>query len=155
MSVDEGNEWGVEKLEVLLSQYGEEKTLGDKLVGALVDRNETKIEFENIKSVVLSEGYPRENLETLWCLVKKYHGASFPDMIRLVQLALTSPIHTSDCERIFSLQNKLKTSSPNRLTLDRLQQIMTIKLEGPPMKEMNFQKVGLISDSPQCIHEKY
>jgi len=56
-------------------------------------------------------------------------------------LALTSPIHTADCERGFSYQNLTKTAVRNRLSPERINDLLTIASEGKPVSEMDFPKV--------------
>ena len=60
-------------------------------------------------------------------------------LLKLAAVALTLPIHTSDCERGFSLQNFLKTSERNRLLPQRVDTLMLISAEGPPIESFNFE----------------
>ena len=56
----------------------------------------------------------------------------------LAVLALTHPVHTSDCERAFSAQNLVTTSLRNRLGSETCDQLMRVKLESNEMKEFQF-----------------
>ena len=82
-----------------------------------------------------SEKYPRDNMGTLWSIIYKFHKDSFPNLLKLAAVALTLPIHTADCERGFSLQNNLKNCQRNRLLPERLDTLMVILAEGPPLQE--------------------
>ena len=53
-----------------------------------------------------------------------------PNLLKLAALALTAPIHTADCERGFSKQNKIKTFLRNRITPERVNDFITVKCEG-------------------------
>ena len=63
------------------------------------------------------------------------------NLIKLAALALTSPVHTADCERGFSVQNLIKDSQRNRLSEDKLQQLMTVSIEAPSIDNFNFIEV--------------
>ena len=45
-------------------------------------------------------------------------------MLKLVVIVLLIPVDTSECERVFSLMNDLKTSERNSLGQDNLKHIM-------------------------------
>ena len=64
-------------------------------------------------------------------------------------MALTLPIHTADCERDFSLQNNLKNCQRNRLQAERLDTLMVISAEGPPLEEFPFER------AEQINHEEF
>ena len=65
---------------------------------------------------------------------------SLPNLLKLAFVALTLPIHTADCERSFSLQNNLKNCQRNRLLPERLDTLMVISAEGPPLQEFQFER---------------
>ncbi len=91
-----------------------------------------------LKLLVLAEGYPRDKLCDLWQLVFRFHKEEFPNLIKLAAIALTLPVHTADCERGFGVQNELKHPARNRLSPDRVDTLMTIKLGGPALENFNF-----------------
>ncbi|KAL5015835.1 hypothetical protein ScPMuIL_005424 [Solemya velum] len=72
--------------------------------------------------------YPRECMSKLWYLIKIYHSADFPNLLKLARLALTSAVHTAGCERGFSVQNQLLTKSRNRLTVQKQDKLMRARL---------------------------
>jgi hypothetical protein len=67
-----------------------------------------------------------------------YHREDFPNMMFLAALCLSAPVHTADCERSFSVQNRLVTPSRSRLTPTHCGQMMTVIVEGPPLKAYDF-----------------
>ena len=80
---------------------------------------------------------------SLWSIIYKFHKDSFPNLFKLAAVALTLPIHTADCERDFSLQNNLKNCQRNRLQAERLDTLMVISVEGPPLEEFPFERALL------------
>ena len=70
----------------------------------IIDYEATQEEWRNIKPKTVALMYPRDKTSNLWALINQYHGDEYPNLIKLAHLALTCPIHTSGCERGFSIQ---------------------------------------------------
>lgn len=137
--------WGNDKVEVLINMYGEQKksagTESQPTVTRepIIDADATRKEWSNVKELVIQEGYPRDKMADLWFLINKFYGKEFPNLIKLAQLGLSAPIHTSDCERGFSAQNMVKTAHRNRLSAETVDDLLTIKLEGGESDDFDFQ----------------
>ena len=95
-------------------------------------------EWLKLKSLVKIQCYPRKSLAALWNIIAEYHREEFPNLMLLAALALTHPVHTSDCERAFSAQNLVTTSLRNRLGSETCDQLMRVKLESNEIKEFHF-----------------
>ena len=136
------DEWGNEDVQRLVNHYGQTQT------HTFLDENkdEHKVtslpilcpedvmsEWVMLKETVLKEQYPRDNTAVLWGLIARYHKESFPEMIKLAHLALSSPVHTADCERGFSAQNRLLTSLRNRLSPENQDMLLRVKLHTEPI----------------------
>ena len=80
---------------------------------------------------------PKESMWKLWNLIVTYHHVDFPNLTTLARLCLTLAVHTAGCERGFSVQNSILTSSRNRLTPGVQQKLMRSKL-GPGRSSFNF-----------------
>lgn len=137
---DQLGEWGDDKLQVLLEHYGVEQSKGDETVPPLIDTDKTKKEWAQIKTLVLSCAYPRDKLSNLWSLINAYHADMFPNLLKLASVALVLPVHTADCERGFSGQNRLKTPLRNRMSAEKMDTQMVILLEGPSMETFPFEE---------------
>jgi len=144
LSKAEVETWGNEKLEVLIRQYGETKvstpTSEQPKVTCepLINADDTRKEWTMVKNLVLHEGYPRDRMTVLWSLINQHHKQEYPNLLTLAALALLAPIHTADCERGFSAQNATRTALRNRLSAEKVDEIMTIRLEGGDRKEFDF-----------------
>ena len=57
----------------------------------------------------------------------------YPLVLRLVVIALLIPADTSECERIFSLMNDIKTADRESLDQSVLRNLMTWHIEGDEM----------------------
>lgn len=138
--------WGSDKLEVLIKQYGEEKVSTptadqpEVTIQPIINAADTRKEWTKVKELVLHEGYPRDKMSVLWGLINQYNKQEYPNLLTLAALALTAPIHTADCERGFSVQNATRTAARNRLSAEKVDDIMTIKLEGGDRRVFDFME---------------
>ena len=140
--------WGNDSIRVLADHFGTERnhTYTDVDTGdantvrspPLVDSTATVSEWREVKQVVKMQGYPRNSTSEVWGIIKQYHGDQFPNLLKLAELALTHPVHTSDCERAFSAQNHVTTPLRNRISSDHCSQLMKIMIEGPEISKFNF-----------------
>ena len=67
----------------------------------------------------------------VWQLIHKYHKGDFPNLLKLAAIALVLPVHTTDRERGFCLQNEITNAARNRFKPERLNNLMTLAAEGP------------------------
>ena len=143
-SVKERENWGNDKIEILIKQYGESKTSKgtesqpEVCKGAIIDPEATRNEWTHVKNLVVQEGYPRDKMSSLWGLICKTYKQQFPNLVHLAALAVTAPIHTSDCERGFSAQNQVKTALRNRISSERVDDLLIVKIEGEDLKNFDF-----------------
>jgi hypothetical protein len=68
-----------------------------------------------VKTIVKSAKYPVDNMPSLWKTITLFHKDEVPGIIKLAQYALTLPLHTCSCERVFSNQNLIVTRLRSRL----------------------------------------
>lgn len=73
-----------------------------------------------------------------------FHPDTFPNLLKLVQLALTLPLQTADVERGFRAQNLTKTAHRNRMEENTLDNLMTISVEGPAVESFDFNRAVLL-----------
>ncbi|XP_052775985.1 SCAN domain-containing protein 3-like [Mya arenaria] len=93
-----------------------------------MDKNYRTITFSNMAETVLTS---------------KTLVASYPNLCKIMKIAITLPLSTADCERGFSKYNLIKTKPRNRLTPDSVNTLMTITVDTPDldhMKDFNFCK---------------
>lgn len=149
---DELEDWGNNSINILIDHFGQPKThkyvtaasddtpSRETLItsDALIEPEKTRIEWQQIKQVVKQQGYPRPSTAKLWGLIKEFHGDDYPNLIKLVQLALAHPVHTADCERAFSAQNSITTPLRNKLSPDHCDQLMRIMIEGGSLNDHDF-----------------
>ena len=74
-SVKERENWGNDKIEILIKQYGESKTSKstesqpEVCKGAIIDPEATRNEWTHVKNLVVQEDYPRDKMSSLWGLI--------------------------------------------------------------------------------------
>ena len=94
-------------------------------------------------------------------LLTKHHKEELPDLIKLSQIALTLPLHTASCERVFSQQRLILTKQRSRIapaTSDKLLRTrlasnagVILNFEDSPTlalakKEANKNKIGKVKE---------
>jgi hypothetical protein len=131
--------YGLEKLDVLLGHYSQPR--GDPEVPGIVNEQATRNEYSLLKPLVLQQKYPRDQLAVLWKIIFECHRDQFPNLLKLASIALTLPVQTAICERGFSCQNNIKTAQRNRLSESSLHTLMTISIEGPPLRCFDASRV--------------
>ena len=87
-----------------------------------------------------SASYKSHSVEDFWAIVAQKHKDQFPCLLKLAHACLTLPVSTVCCERGFSTQNRIKTKLRNRMKVRRLDALMRISEEGPPVKDLDFSK---------------
>ena len=109
---------------------------------ALVSRSAYIAEFALAKRFILEQRYPRDNTFELWKIVNEHHKDQFPNLIRLVKIAMHMPLQTADCDRGFSAQNHIHTATRNKLSSETVNKLMLIRLQHGPAEDFDFQKAA-------------
>ena len=73
-------------------------------------------------------------------LLSTYSGI-FPEMIKLLNIMLTLPVGTVTVERSFSQTKMIKTRLRNRLLDANLQHLIRVAIEGPELKDVDFNEI--------------
>ena len=58
-------------------------------------------------------------------------------MTKLMAISMVLPVSSVECERGFSKQNIIKTQLRCRLTIESLEQLMRVSLNGPRLEELD------------------
>ena len=125
-------DYGEGELEVLLQHYGKSKTVDGRVFKTMVDNDAARFEWDLLKDTVhkwSKDGH--QSKRRLW-EQQLTSGAldSLPAMRTLVYIMLTLPYKTACCERGFSAMKLIKTASRNRMYIETLDALMTIKIVG-------------------------
>ena len=119
-------------LQLLVSHYG----TGDD---APVNAEELQKEWGSF-SVMLADHYSKAAArEVLRDPAGNKLKLVYPQLARLASLGLTIPFSTADCEPAFSTMNRIKTKLRNRLKTTTLDCLLRISIEGPELKDFDFQ----------------
>ena len=97
-------------------------------------------EWERCKTIVKCNRFTNLPLSSPWMFLAKLQEGSLdcPNMIKLVTLVLTHPVHSCDCEITFSVPNLTVTRFRNRLSPDTCDQLMRVKIEGGNITDFDF-----------------
>ena len=145
MTSEELSNYGNVQLLKLLNHFGQERSNERGVIfPAVVNPTQAKVEWSLLKDVVKEQHYPTEKLSTLWSCIVKFHADTFPNLLKLAELAVILPLQTADVERGFSAQNLTKTAHRNRMEAETLDNLMTISVEGPSVESYDFNKAVLL-----------
>ena len=130
--------YGNEKIEVLIEHYGKDQETQNGVFAAVIDGPACRREWNIVKRLVLQQKYPHDKMSLLWKIMYQNHKDVIPNLIVLAELVLIPPIHTADCERGFSNQNLIKSKSRNRIGDAALNRLILLSFEGKPLEEFDF-----------------
>ena len=82
----------------------------------------------------------------LWARMLVQFSDEYPLVLRLVVIALLIPADTSECERIFSLMNDIKTSERERLGQTVLRNLMHWHIEGKEMALKDVPTMAILKE---------
>ena len=91
--------------------------------------------------IISSEGMMARRFHSLWSHVLIQYHERFSLVLRLVAISLILPTDTSECERVFSLMNDLKTELRSRLGQENLRNLMVWHTAA---KDLPFEKVPVL-----------
>ena len=70
-----------------------------------------------------------------WPSINKRHRDQYPNILNLIDIILTLPASTADCERGFNFMKMIKSDWRSKLRADRLTDLMRILLDSPDIGE--------------------
>ena len=63
-----------------------------------------------------------------------------PTNLNVAKVGLVMPLHTSDVERAFNVQNQIKTAIRKRISSDFVNKHLLVGIEGPHIAEFSWQE---------------
>ena len=105
----------------------------------LLSRLRVSQQWQYAKTIVKAARYPVNSMQGLWELLTKHHKEELPDLIKLSQIALTLPLHTASCERVFSQQNLILTKQRSRLAPATCDKLLRTRLASNAGVILNFE----------------
>lgn len=112
----------------------------DESVEKMLDSESLPEEYKKLRVLIKSKGvYSGLTFSNLCKRVLRIHD-KLPNMQKLCQLASCQLITSVECERSFSIQNKIKTAQRSQLSVERLDVLMKLKLRGPDIEEYKVEK---------------
>ena len=67
-------------------------------------------------------------------------SCQYPNIQKLYNRMVVIPAHTADCERAFSCLKRVKTRLRSSLTAAHLNNLLTVRMEGPEIQAFNFDE---------------
>ncbi|KAG1669709.1 Serine/threonine-protein kinase SMG1 [Nymphon striatum] len=88
LSQEQQESHGDDKIQILADFYGKKQRSKGIISQPLLQHGSIFPEWSLAKTVIKKEMYPRDNMLLLWQVVKKHHGETFPNLLKLVAIAL-------------------------------------------------------------------
>ncbi|XP_061191044.1 zinc finger protein 862-like [Saccostrea echinata] len=120
--------YGVEEVNELLDYYGTSKSHKSAISQPVLCAEKVRNQWMLAKQIVKSARYPTDRMQDLWELLTKHHKEDLDELIKLAQIALTLPLHTASCERVFSQQNIILTKQRNSLAPKISDRLLRVRL---------------------------
>ena len=155
-SSDSSDEEASQELKVLAKFYGKEASVehnGTRFTSPpLLNSEDLQTEWKIFRRAMtlerdgLMQSKELETIPSLQELLREMHSSStysgiFPEMMKLLNIMLTIPVGTATVERSFSQMKMIKTRLRNRLSDANLQHLMRVAIEGPDLKEVDFNQI--------------
>ncbi|XP_071793337.1 zinc finger protein 862-like [Asterias amurensis] len=143
--------WGNNHLQTLLNHFGKQQESRDGyMFDPLVDADQCKGEFLPFKRLVYrnltevdTDTYitPTKLMERLFHK-KDPHGnrSIYKGMFSLMSLCMCVMVGNAEAERIFSCQNRIKSSLRSLLTIDHLDQLMRVSYNHSTLEDFPFNE---------------
>lgn len=93
---------------------------------------------------VLMYQEPRSLQKMSWFSVNGSHQHSCPDLLALVDLVLSLPTSTAECERGFNSMKQVKTDWRSNLRSDTLSDLLMVQLSSPEIREYDPTKAVML-----------
>jgi hypothetical protein len=85
----------------------------------------------------LAYNQPSWRKELSWTALNRLAGGDFSNALALIDLVLSLPAATAECERGFGLMKRVKSDWRSALATETLNDLMTVELLSPDIKEFD------------------
>ena len=131
--------YGDPELETLCEHFGTAKELENSTeLQPVINTDEAKDEWVVFKQF-MSQNFRSCTIQTLSRRLyqSEMELCQYPNMSKLITLALTMPVSTVDCERGFSKHNLVKTRIRARLQTKTVSTLMKMSIDTPKLSDMD------------------
>lgn len=135
---DLGEHYGSDKVTSII--WNSDSELENTDIPSMIDKEKLKDEWPLMKGMVTG-AYQKMNTKQLCKRLITLHCDMMPNIAKLAHVALSMCVTSVDCERNFSLQNRLKSKYRCSLKPESVNNLMKINLLGPPLQDFNVASV--------------
>ncbi|XP_029981526.1 transmembrane protein C17orf113-like [Sphaeramia orbicularis] len=121
------------KLDKLLEMYGQDKRKGNVTHTRFVDPDATKKEWQILGPFISKY----QTMQELYTYVS-HNLEAYPNMGKLLQVALTVTVTSVNCERGVSRYTAIKTSTRSSLRVETIDELIALSLEAPSYKQFRY-----------------
>ena len=104
-----------------------------------VDSQRLQLEWMRFKHILLTQFSEMPENEVMAVISSdSSYSSLYPYIPKIASIALTLPVSTADCERGFSMMNRIKTDQRSRLKTSTLDKLIRLSSEGPSMDNFDY-----------------
>ena len=102
------------------------------------DTEKIQDEWRSLKKIVANSFSDKVYCDVYAILLEKEpYKTNLCNILHLVEILLTLPISSANCERAFSAQKRIKSATRSSLSTSRLSDLILISTEGPELAEFD------------------
>ena len=83
----------------------------------------------------------KESHSEFLSFTRRYYRGRYPWLVKVFLIIALVPIGSAECERMFSLMNRLKTDLRNRMKKRVLNNVMTVNRLGPSLPDLTDEDI--------------
>ena len=125
------NQFGEQEIASLCEHFG--RFLADKDL----DKSQITLEWEMFKLKIYVEAWEQRLQTVSWKEINRRYSSELPNILPLIDLVLTLPSTSADCERGFSAMKRIKTEQRSLLLPSTLNDLMMIHINSPSIPEFD------------------
>lgn len=114
-----------------------------------LDESQIKLEWEMLKVKIYGDGWEQRLQTITWREINRRLSSELPNLLPLVDLILSLPSTSADCERGFSAMKLIKTEHRSSLLPSTLDDLMMVHINAPAIA--NFDPQPSVND---WVHAK-
>ena len=104
-----------------------------------LDEHQTVSEWEILKVNIYTKDWNSRLANITWKEINRRYDHQLPNLLPLVDLILSLPSTSADCERGFSAMKHIKTEHRASLLPSALDDLLMVYLNSPPIEDFNPQ----------------
>ena len=104
-----------------------------------IDKDEVTVEYKQYKRLVVGS-YPPTLFSEICCHMVAKYSDMMPNLAKLLNCCVVLPVSSATCERVFSTQNRIKSTLRTALNNSSINDLMRISEDGSDIDKFDFKR---------------